>query len=165
MNSNVVRNFSGEVLHEIIEASRLSSMDFQFKTYEEAFMPSVPGVEVRKIRVNAKGSDLVISVKFKPTLPVLVDITVTTENGNRLGRAIINDDNSSNNEIKLKGLSKLIGQTVWLRVIIHHPSLNKYDFKIHLNQDSQNLTVYEESGSLNTSTSTYEGFVLVGDGA
>ncbi len=125
-------------------------------------MTNVSGVDVRELQVNVAGSSPVISVKFKPGLPTLIDITATSASGNTLGRAIINDNDPTNNTIELADFSNFLGQIIWLRVVVHHPALNKFDFKIFLDQDNANLTTYEESGSLSTSTFVYEGFMLKG---
>lgn len=125
-------------------------------------MPNVSGVDVRELKVNVKGSDPIISVMFKLGLPVLIDITATAASGHVFGRAIINDNDPGNNTIVLAGLSGFLDQIIWLRIIVHHPALNKYDFKIHLAQDNANLTTYDESGPLAMSTFVYEGFILKG---
>lgn len=125
-------------------------------------MPTISGIEVRELHVNLNGSNPLITTKFKPSLPVLIDITATTASGHSFGRAIINDNDPTNNQIELVGFKDLIDQVIWLRIIVHHPALNKYDFKIYMDQGDANLATYDESGTLTTSDFIYEGFVLKG---
>lgn len=125
-------------------------------------MPTVSGVDVRELKVNKDGGNPIISVNYKPSLATLIDITATSASGSTIGRAIINDNDPTNNLIEITKFSSFIDQIIWLRVVIHHPALNKYDFKIFVDQDKASLTTYEENGPLNVSTFIYEGFILRG---
>jgi len=127
-------------------------------------MPTISGIEVREVQAKIGGGSLKITFKYKPSFPTLIDVTATSVKYGVIGSAFINDGDPTNNEISIdEDLNKYIDDTIWLKIIVHHPTLNKYDFKIYLDQDNYNLTKYDEEGELKSGTLIYEGFIIKGE--
>lgn len=125
-------------------------------------MPVISGKNVPEIEVEPNGEPVIITVKFKPDLPTLIDITATSTVSGTLGQAFINDGDPTNNTISIDNLSSELNGIIWLRIIVHHPGLEKYDFAIFVSQGDNTLTTYEEKGSLEKPL-IYEGFILKKD--
>ena len=123
-------------------------------------MPLISGINVRDVQLVNLENEPAITVGFNPNLPTLIDLTATADDGFSFGSSIINDGNLRNNRIVLREFSKHLDQPIWLRVIVHHPRLTNFDFKVYLHQGASHLTEFAEEGSLSNSTYFYEGFIL-----
>jgi hypothetical protein len=123
-------------------------------------MPIVSGVNVKEIEIDLSKSFPVVMTRFSRDFPTLIDITATSESNVDIGRAIINDNNPDNNIIEVFNPETLLGKIVWLRIIIHHPTLKKYDLKVDIRQEEKVLHAFEIKGDLSGSDYTYEGFIL-----
>jgi hypothetical protein len=126
-------------------------------------MPTISGIEVRELQVNIDGDSPRITFKYKPSLPTLIDVAVTSVKHGVIGSAFINDGDPTNNEIILDDYNKYVGDIIWLKIVVHHPALNKYDFNIYIDQGDDNLTTYNEKDELKAGTLIYEGFILKGE--
>ncbi|VXA57455.1 conserved hypothetical protein [Acinetobacter proteolyticus] len=115
-------------------------------------------LEIKEISVTRNGQPVRVFAEFKKSLLVLLDVTVTTEDDVRLGRAIINDKNAADDIIFIVPIDKYLDKTCWIRIIVHHPKLKQYDFKLGIEQDGHRLAEFAFQGELDVSTFMYAGF-------
>lgn len=101
-----------------------------------------------------------ITVVSNPKHFVLIDVTASFQNGNELGRFIINDGDFENDHILINNVTELLNKRIWMKVILYHQSLKDYDFKIVFSQKKAILHEFKEKGKMNKSSIFYRGIVL-----
>jgi hypothetical protein len=113
------------------------------------------------IKVDLR-APLDITVVSNPKYFVLIDVTASFQNGNELGRFIINDGDFENDHILINNVAELLNKRIWMKVILYHQRLKNYDFKILISQKKIILYEFKEEGKFNKSSIFYRSMILEG---
>lgn len=102
----------------------------------------------------------ILSVLYNKKYPVIVDITATVSTGFVVGQSITGDDDESNNFIIFNNINYFLGKTIWLKIVIWHPTIKNYDFNIKIKQGDKIIFELNKAGVFEGFTYMYEGVIF-----